>query len=129
MKPLACSADMHEPSSKHIHTVPSGTPGDLLVSHSLPTSAQLSWTPVPGDDTITGYTVQVEGPEFMREISIAGATTTSTEVSGLRPNTSYYFSVSAMTVAGTGPPKRTLFITPQGGKAYYDFGFGFKAYE
>ena len=121
MKPLACSADMHESSSEHTPTVPSGTPGELLVSHSLPTSAQLSWTPVPEDkqnDIITGYTVQVEGPEFMREISIAGAATTSTEVSGLRPNnTSYLFSVSAMTVAGTGPPKRTLSITPQGGKA------------
>ena len=122
MKPLACSADMHESSSEHTPTVPSGTPGELLVSHSLPTSAQLFWTPVPEDkqnDIITGYTVQVEGPEFMQEISIAGAhaATTSTEVSGLRPNTSYLFSVSAMTVAGTGPPKRTLSITPQGGEA------------
>ena len=58
MKPLACSADMHESSSsEHTPTVPSGSPGELLVSHSLPTSAQLSWTPVPEDDTIiTGYT-------------------------------------------------------------------------
>ena len=116
-KPLACSADVHEPSSKHTPTVPSGTPGELLVSHSLLTSAQLSWTPVPEDDTITGYTVQVEGPQFMREISIAGAATTSTEVFGLRPHTSYYFSVSAMTVAGTGPPARISSITPQRGKA------------
>ena len=108
---------MHEPSSEHTPTVPSGTPGELIVSHGLPTSAQLSWTPVPEDETITGYTVQVAGPEFMREISIAGAATTSTEVSGLRPNTSYFFSVSAMTVAGTGPPTRTSFITPRGGKA------------
>ncbi|MCG8623674.1 MAG: fibronectin type III domain-containing protein, partial [Proteobacteria bacterium] len=57
-KPLACSGDMHEASSEHPPAVPSGTPGELLVSHSLPTSAQLSWTPVPEDkqnDTITGY--------------------------------------------------------------------------
>ena len=114
-----CSADVPKPSSKHTSTVPSGTPGYLLVSHSLPTSALLFWTPVPEDDTITGYIVQVAGPEFAREISIAGAATTSTEVSDLRPNTSYLFSVSAMTVDGTGPHKRTLFITPQGGKAYY----------
>ena len=68
---------------------------------------------------ITGYIVQVAGPDFIQEISVADATTTSesTEVSDLRPNTSYIFSVSAMTVAGTGPPKRTLSITPEGGKA------------
>ena len=64
---------------------------------------------------ITGYTVQVTGPDFIREISITDA---STEVSGLRPNTSYNFSVSAMTVAGTGPPAKRFFTTPEGGKAY-----------
>jgi hypothetical protein len=76
---------------------------------------------VPRDQqngVITGYTVQVAGPDFIREISTTGATTTSTEVSGLRPSTFYYFSVSATTVAGTGPPARSLSITPQGGKAY-----------
>jgi hypothetical protein len=67
---------------------------------------------------ITGYTVQVTGPDFIREISIPDSTTTSTEVSGLSPSTSYYFSVSAMTVAGAGPPTRDLSITPQGGKDY-----------
>ena len=66
---------------------------------------------------ITGYRVQVTGPDFIQEISITDATIISTEVSGLRPNTSYYFSVSAVTVAGTGPPARTLSITPHGGKA------------
>ena len=64
---------------------------------------------------ITGYTVQVTGPNFIREISIAD---TSTEVSGLRPNTFYNFSVSAMTVAGTGPPTKRFFTTPEGGKDY-----------
>ncbi len=121
MKPLACSADMHEPLSNS-PTVPSSAPGEILVNHSLPTSAQLSWTPVPEDkqNDITGYTVQIVGPDFLQETSITGATTTSTEVSGLIPSTPYYFSVSAMTVAGTGPPIRTLSITPQGGKAYYE---------
>ena len=86
-KPLACSGDMHEASSEHPPAVASDTPGELLVSHSLPTSAQLSWTPVPEDkwnDTITGYTVQVEGP--------------------------------AMTEAGTGPPIYISSATPQEGK-------------
>jgi phosphodiesterase/alkaline phosphatase D-like protein len=59
---------------------------------------------VPKDQqngVITGYTVQV-----------------TAEVSGLRPGTSYYFSVSAMTVAGTGPPTRSFSTTPAGGKTY-----------
>ena len=67
---------------------------------------------------ITGYTVQFTGPDFTREISITDATTISTEVSGLKRGTSYYFSVCAMTVAGAGPPARTLSITPHGGKTY-----------
>ena len=67
---------------------------------------------------ITGYTVQVTGPDFTREISITDATATSTEVSGLKRGTSYYSSVSAMTVAGAGPPARSFSITPYGGKAY-----------
>ena len=104
-----------------MHTVPSGKPGKFRVRHSTPTSAQLSWTPVPRDQQngiITGYSVQVVGPNFMQEISITDATTTSAEVSGLAPITSYYFSVSAMTAAGTGPPSRRLSITPEPGKAY-----------
>ena len=95
--------------------VPSGQPGNLHVHHKTSTSAQLSWTPVPKDQQngiIAGYTVQVTGPDFVREMLI---TDTSTEVSGLRPNTSYNFSISAMTVAGTGPPIKRFFTTPEGG--------------
>ena len=102
-----------------IHTAPSGKPGELRVHHRTQTSAQLSWTPVPKDQQngiIIGYTVQVAGPDFIREILITDATATSTEVSGLRPSTSYYFSVSVMTIAGSGPPARSLSITPQEGK-------------
>jgi hypothetical protein len=116
MKPLACS---DEPSSKHIPTLPCGTPGELLVSHSLPTSAQLSWTPVPEDeqnDTITGYTVQVEGPDFTREIPVMDENTTSYEVSDLTPYTTYTFSDSAMMEAGIGPAIRISSAAPQGGK-------------
>ena len=100
-------------------TVLSGTPGELLVSHSLPTSAQLSWTPVPEDkrnDTITGYTVRVEGSGFKREIPVMDGNATSYEVSDLRPYTTYTFSVSAMTEAGTGPPIIVSSTTPQSGE-------------
>jgi hypothetical protein len=118
-KPLVSSVNMHEPSSKHTTTIPSGTPGQLLISHSLPTSAQLSWTPVPEDkqnDTITGYIVQVEGPDFTREIPVMDGNATSYEVSDLRPYTAYTFSVSAITEAGTGPRICISSTTPQGGK-------------
>ena len=116
---LACSADTHEPSSKHTRTVPPGMSGELLVSHSLPTSAQLSWTPVPEDkqkDIITGYTVQVVGPGSTREIPVMEGNATSFEVSDLRPYTTYTFSVSPMTKAGMGPAISVSSTTPQGGK-------------
>ena len=118
-KPLACSGDMHGPSSEHTPTVPSGAPGELLVSHSLPTSAQLSWTPVPEDkqnDTIIGYTVQIEGPDSTQEIPVMDGNATSYEVSDLRPYTTYTLSVSAMTETGTGPPISISSATPQDGK-------------
>ena len=119
MKPLACSADMHESLSEHTPTVPSGTPGELFISHSLPTSAQLSWTPVPEDkhnDTITGYIVQVEGSDSTQKIPVMDGSATSYEASDLRPYTTYTFGVSAMTEAGTGPPISISCTTPQGGK-------------
>ena len=120
-KQFACSADMCESSSEHTPTVPSGTPGELLVSHSLSTLAQLSWTPVPEDkqnDTITGYIVQVVGPDSMQEIPVMNGNTTSYEVSGLRPYTTYTFSVSAITKAGAGPPIIISSTTSPGGKVW-----------
>ena len=105
----------------HLHTV-SGAPGELKVSHSLPTSAQLSWTPVPEDkqnDTITGYTIQVMGPYSLgkkEEISVMDATATSFEVFDLQPYTTYTFSVSAITKIGTGLAKSVSSTTPEGGE-------------
>jgi hypothetical protein len=102
----------------HMYTV-SCAPGELKVSHSLPTSAKLSWTPVPEDkqnDTITGYTVQVEGPDSTREIPVMDGNATSYEISDLRPYTTYIFSVSAITKAGTGLAKSVSSTTPEGGE-------------
>ena len=45
---MARNADMHESSSKCTPTVPSGTPGELHVSHSLATSALSSTIPEGG---------------------------------------------------------------------------------
>ena len=104
-----------------MHTV-SDAPGELKVSHSLPTSAKLSWTPVPKhkqNDTITGYTIQVEGPFSLgktKHIPVMNAAATSFEVSGLQPYTTYTFSVSAVTKVGTGLAKSVSSTTPQGGE-------------
>ena len=100
---------------------PSVTPEGLNITHNLPTTAELSWTPLPVEKpkyngVITGYTIQVEGPDSSREISIQNASTTSVEVPNLRPFTSYTFHVSAMTKAGTGPVAIILSTTPEGGE-------------
>ena len=82
---------------------------------------------------ITGYSMQVEGPDTTRSIQIATTVSksdqmprprslmkyacTSEEVSDLRPSTEYTFIVSAITVAGSGPAISVSFVTPQEGKA------------
>ena len=60
--------------------------------------------------------MKVVGPDSPEEIPVHGAGTTSVQIPGLRPFTSYTFSVSAMTKAGTGPAATILSITPEGGK-------------
>ena len=112
----------------HIHAV-SDAPGELKVSHSLPTSAQLSWTPVPEDEqngTIIGYIVQVERPYSFSRVNkkkigfpVMDGNATSFEVSGLKPYTTYTFSVSAITKIDTGLAKSVSSTTPQGGEIVY----------
>ena len=102
-----------------MYTAPSGKPGELCVHHRTPASAQLSWTPVPKDQQngiITGYTVQVEGPDSTREIPMMDGNATLYEVSDLRPYTTYTFSVSAVTKAGTGPAISVSSTTPANGE-------------
>jgi hypothetical protein len=65
--------------------------------------------------------VQVVGPYSIdkRKIPVMDGNTTSYEVSDLRPNIAYTFSVSAMTEAGAGPPIIISSTTPQqGGKIF-----------
>jgi hypothetical protein len=66
---------------------------------------------------ITGYSIQVEGPDTTRSIPITREYTTVKEVCDLRPSTEYCFSVSAETVAGSGPAISVSFVMPQEGKA------------
>ena len=100
---------------------PSSAPTGLNVTHPLPTSAELSWIPLPShqhNGIITGYTVKVVGPDSAtpRLIPVSDSSATSIVVSGLRPFTMYTFSVSAMTVAGAGPAADITSTTPQGGQ-------------
>ena len=62
--------------------------------------------------------MQVEGPDSTQEIPVMDGNATSYEVSDLRPYTTYTFSVSAMTEAGTGPPI-IVSSAPQGGESIY----------
>ena len=61
--------------------------------------------------------IQVEGPDTTRNIQTPSQYTTYKKVSDLKPSTEYSFSVSAMTVAGSGPAISVSFVMPQGGKA------------
>ena len=83
---------------------------------------------------ITGYSILVKGPDTTQNIqitttvsdwmphicrphSLMGDAYTSEEVCDLRPSTEYSFSVSANTVAGSGPAISVSFVTPQEGEA------------
>ena len=102
-----------------------GAPGELKVSHSLPTLAQLSWTPVLQNDTITGYIVQVVVPYSLSvkkdriKFLVMDGNATSFEVSNLKPYTTYTFSVSAVTKIGTGLAKSVSSTTPQAGEVLH----------
>ena len=103
------------------NSAPSGSPGELRVNHRLPTTAELSWTPVPRDrqnGVITGYTVQVMGANSTsrQEIAVKEANATSVEISNLTPFTSYNFSISAKTKAGSGPVITISSRSPEAGK-------------
>ena len=103
------------------NSAPSGSPGEFTVNHSLPSTAKLSWTPVPKDKqngVITGYTVQVMGTDstFRQEVLVDKADATSIEISNLTPFTSYNFSISAKTKAGFGPAATISSKTPEDGE-------------
>ena len=99
------------------NSAPSGRPGELSVTdHRLPTTATLSWIPIPKDKqngVITGYNVQVVGPDSTQGILLDKADATSVEISHLDPFTEYTFKVSAKTKAGIGPPASTSSKTPK----------------
>ena len=80
----------------HIHTALSKIIGSFKTSQYHPTSVRISWNSIQEDDeTVTGYTLQVEGPDSTQEIPITCSYITSIEISDLRPSTQYTFKVSA----------------------------------
>ena len=102
---------------------PSVSPEGITVNHRLPSTAKVSWTPLPKEKqngVITGYTVQAMGPDSSstREILVEGADATSTEISNLNPFTLYTFKVSAKTKVGSGPAATKQSKTPEGGKLF-----------
>ena len=91
----------------------------LTISHDLPTTVQLSWMPLSGDEEktiITGYTVLVEGAESTQQVSVQDANASSIEVSGLKPFTAYTYRISARSSLGTGPVATISSTTPEGGE-------------
>ena len=89
----------------------------LSVTHELPTSAEISWKPLPeGEQKITGYSVQIVGAGSTREISVSDARATSITVSKLQPSTYYTFNVSAVTNTVNGAVATITSITPDEGE-------------
>ena len=105
----------------HTHTTaPSGTLEWLTVRCNNPTSVQLFWGAMSKDQRsgfITGYVIKIEGSDTKRSILTTEGYITFKEVCDLKPSTEYSFSVSAKTVAGSGPAISVSFITPQEGEA------------
>ena len=103
------------------NSAPSDSPGELKINHRLPTIAKLSWIPVPREKqngVITGYTVYIVGADSTsrREISVEKGDATTVEISNLTPFTSYNFSISAKTKAGSGPVATVSSRTPEAGE-------------
>ena len=91
----------------------------LNIKHGLPTTAEISWKSLPEDKestVITGYMVQVVGPDSKHDIPVPDANKTSITVSELRPSTSYIFNICAMTKAGNGPIATITSTTPEEGE-------------
>ena len=67
---------------------------------------QIFWEAVKkeSDEIVTGYTVQVKGPDSTQVIPISDDIT-SVEILDLRLSTQYTFEVSAVTVADTKPQR------------------------
>ena len=104
----------------HTHLVLSNTIGSFKTSQYdryHPISAKIFWETIQeesDDITVTGYRVQVEGPDSTQVIPRSGKIT-SLEILDLRPFTQYIFKVSTVTVVAgiPGKPLYSVFKVPK----------------
>ena len=85
------------------YTVPSGSPTNFALSVLSSTSVHLSWGLPPSEQRngiIRQYIVYVELP--VGEILSYTTSSSNYTIAGLRPFTTYFFSVAAITI-GAGP--------------------------
>ena len=94
----------------HTHSALSNTIGSFKTSQYdryHPISAKIFWKAVQEESdgkTITGYTVQIEGPDSTQVIP-RNDKITSLEILNLRSSTQYIFKVSTVTVVAGIPGK------------------------
>ncbi|MGA4837407.1 chitinase [Streptomyces sp. G45] len=90
------------PDPEEVPPVPTG----LAAGTTTPTSVDLSWTP---SSTATAYTVYRDGTK------VASSSGASTTVTGLTPETTYSFQVSASNAAGESAKSTAVSVrTPKG---------------
>src|SRR5262245_43147203 len=96
-------------SAQTVPGAPTGLTATLLTSVTVPAgSVQLTWVAPASGSPITGYTLTASGG---KSCTTTGAL--SCTVSGLSPSTSYSFTVTATSAAGTGPASPAVtFMTP-----------------
>ena len=88
-----------------------GPPSNVAINPQTSRSLLLSWDPpTQPNGVITGYNYSCYQVES-NEIITGSVTSTSTVIHQLLPNTNYYCSVSASTLAGVGPSSPTVNAT------------------
>ena len=88
-------------------TAPSAPPSDVTVTDVTSSTITVQWGEVPcihQNGAITGYSVQygVMGSGSTQTMTVSGASTTQTTITGLNPSTTYSIQVAAVNSAGTG---------------------------
>ncbi|MER7762934.1 fibronectin type III domain-containing protein [Streptomyces sp. NPDC097619] len=97
---LAPAARVTMPAAAPEDRRPPGTPARLTARPTGPRTASLGWTPVTDDTGVTAYDVYQGGARIH---TVDGLTTTTT-VTGLRPDTVYTFTVRARDRADNSSP-------------------------
>ncbi|MCY4001642.1 MAG: fibronectin type III domain-containing protein, partial [Bacteroidetes bacterium] len=105
-------------------TIP-GVPTSLTATASGQTTINLSWTaPSDGGAAISSYRILVstDGTSFTE--LVASHTSTSYSHTGLAPNTTHYYSVSALNSVGRGPESSAVNATTAAGVPSAPTSFG-----